>query len=377
DLWMRIPRNILFFKLLLTLLSSSFFLFIIRGIPIPRSPHFYSYGAILFAIGNLIILASLDITLTYYALWLLLCLFPFALSRKMTVKSLLTLTIPLPVLYMLTTVVLDSYPDLSRYILMDRIGGNLILAAFLMPYNLMLTSLHYSRFYYHRVRRSYTAVVVFTVIPVATFYILIRIFLFNPYSEEMKQPFELTDRMDYGEETRIMTLTSPRQMGTVELDYNGRTLLLNGLGEEVSINGQRDESLLSYRGSISSFLNRKRLRLTLEPVGRPEKLEIRLFTEEGQITIYDCNFPYINRSDNRESRIIIGNNPLFPLELDLTVTRDTRPSLELLFTYEEPPLEAPEITNKPAEITHRLILRDLLDLSAEEEDYLFPPSPNR
>ena len=379
DLWMLIPRNILFFKLLLTLLFSSLFLFIFRGIPLPRSPHFYSYGAILFAGANLLMLASRDISLTYYALWLLLCLFPFALSRKLTFKSSLTILAPLPILYLLITVVLAQYPGISRYILMDRIEGNLVITAFLMPYILMLTSLHYSRFYYHRERRSYTAVAIFVLAPAAALYILVRIILFSPFSEDIKQPFELTDRMDYSRNTRTIVLTSSQEMGSVDLKYDGLTLVLNSLGDRAQINGRIDESLLSYRGELSSFLNRKRLTLILDPEGRPDSLEIRLFTAtgEGQITVYDCNFPYINRSDNTESRIIIGNRPLFPLELDLTVTLDSRPSAEFIMTYENPPLEAPEITNKPARITHRLILKEVLDLSPDEGSYLFPPEPKK
>ncbi len=377
DLWTLTPRLVLFFKLLLTLLFSSFFLFIIRGIPIPRSPHFYSYGAILFAIADLLLLSSRDITLTYYALWLLLCLFPFSLTRKMIFKTFLTLLTPVPMLYLLTTVVLARYPDLSRYILMDRIEGNLVITAFLMPYILMLTSLHYSRYYYHRERRSYTALAVFTLVPAATIYILVRIILYSPFTEEIKQPYILTDRMDYAAERRTIELTSPQQMGTVELKYAGLTLLLNSLGEEATINGRLNDSYLSYQGEISSFLNRKRLLLRLQPEGRPISLEVRLYTDEGQITIYDCNFPYINRSDNRESRIIIGNNPLFPLDLDLTVTLETKPTLEFIMTYDDPPLDPPEILNKPAVITHRLILRDELDLSLEKGDYLFPEGPKK
>ena len=377
DLWVYIPRLILFFKLLLTLLFSSFFLIIIRGVPIPRSPHFYSYGAILFAIADLLLLASRDISLTYYALWLLSCLFPFALSRKMVFKTFLTLLTPVPVLYMLITVVFARYPDLSQFVLMDRIEGNLVITAFLMPYILMLTSLHYSRYYYHRERRSYTALAVFILVPAAAVYVLFRIMLYSPFTEEVGQPFDVTDRMDYADEKRTIVLTSTQQMGSVEFKYAGLTLLLNGLGEEANINGRLDESYLSYRGEISSFLNRKRLLLDLEPEGHPEDLEIRLYTEEGQITIYDCNFPFVNRSDNRESRIIIGNNPLFPLELDLTVTLDTKAVLEFTMTYDTPPLDPPEILNKSASVTNRLILRDELDLSPDEGNYLFPPEPNR
>ncbi|MDC7221914.1 MAG: hypothetical protein PQJ59_18430 [Spirochaetales bacterium] len=372
DLWRYIPRNILYFKLLLTLLFSSFFLFIIRGIPIPRSPHFYSYGAILFSLGNLLLLSSRDISLTYYALWLLLCLFPFSLSRKMYIKTLLTLLIPLPALYFLTSVVLNSFPDLSRYLLMDRITGNLLITTFLMPYILMLTSLHYSRFYYHKERRSYTAWATFTLVPAAAAFILLQIILYSPYSEEQKQPYTVLDTIDYSEGKRVIKLTSSRQMGTLEIEYADLSLVLNNLGEEAFINGRLDESYLSYEGRISSFLNRKRLRLNLIPAGNPESLEIRLYTDEGQITIYDCNYPYSNRSDNKESRIIIGSNPLFPLELDLTVTLDTEAYLELIFNYSDPPLEDPEIKNKSARIDHKMVLREVLDLSADEGEYVFP-----
>ncbi|MBN2627379.1 MAG: hypothetical protein JXA95_11995 [Spirochaetales bacterium] len=372
DLWSRIPRDILFFKLLLTLLFSSFFLFIIRGIPIPRAPHFYSYGAILFAIADLLLLASRDISLTYYALWLLGCLFPFALTRKLYIKSLLTILTPLPIIYFLIRVVLQGYPYLSRYILMDRIEGNLLITAFLMPYILMLTSLHYSRFYYHRDRRSFTALAVFILDPLAVLFILARIVLFTPFSDTNKQPVQIRDDLNYTRSVRTIQLESPQPMGTVNLEYNGVDLTLNNLGESVSINGRMDDSFLSYQGEISSFLNRKRLLLTLDPKGRPDRLEIRLSTQEGQITVYDCNFPYANRSDNRESRIIIGNRPPFPLNLDLTVTLDTKPVMEMTFFYSDPPLDAPLISNKPAEITYTMTLTAALDLSPDKESYFFP-----
>ncbi len=371
DLWFRIPRDILFFKLLLTLLFSSFFLFIIRGIPIPRSPHFYSYGAILFAIADLLILAFRDISLTYYALWLLLCLFPFALSRRLVLKTFLTLLTPLPVLFLLTTVVLARYPGLSRYILMDRLEGNLVIAAFVMPYILMLTSLHYSRFYYHRERRSYTSLAVFILVPAAVILILSRIILFSPFSGQNRQPVTIDDSLDYSRNLRTISLESPRPMGTVDLTYNGREMTLSNLGESASINGRMDRSFLNYSGEISSFLNRKRLLLTLEPKGQPDSLEIRLYTSEGQITVYDCNFPYENRSDNRECRIIIGKGPRFPMQLDLTVTQDTRPELELVFFYTDPPLDRPVIAEKPVEITYTMTLTETLDLSPGEGLYTF------
>jgi hypothetical protein len=372
DLWLRIPRDILYFKLLLALLFSSFFLFIVRGLPLPRTPHFYSYGAFLFALVNMIILLQKDITLIYYSLWLYLCLFLFLLNRKIMIKTLITIIMPVPILIILTTIVIKSYPELSRLILLDRIEGNMIITTFLMPQILLLTSLHFSRYYYHKERRSYTAWAVFVLVPAFLIFITLRIVLLDPFSGQDKQLVNIRDQMDYSRNTRTIYLSSPNPLGNINLTYNNKSLNLNNLGNELTIQEQLDTSYLSYSGELNTFLDRKRLQLTIEPRGNPNSLEILLYTTEGNITVYDCNFPYFPSSDNKQVPIGIGKNPVFPLNIDLTLTADSKPIMQIVIIYDTPPLAEPVIGNKPVELNHTMTITQELDLSFSQKSYSFP-----
>lgn len=376
DLWLRLPDRILFFKLLSALLFSSFFLLIIRGLPLPRTPHFYSYAAVLFTLAGTIILIRRDLILIYYSLWIFLCLFYYLLRKRILAKTVMTMVMPIPLILILTIIVSPSYPELSRMILLDRIEGNLLLTTFIMPPILLLTSLHYNRYYYHRIRRSFTALGIFILIPMALLYILVQILLFDPYGGQERQLVTVEDRIEYHRGERRVAIGSSFPLGRLDFSYNGNRLTLDNLGDSLSIKERMDASFLSYQGTTETFLDRKRLELSIEMIGRPESIDILLYGngEEEKIIVYDCNFPVYVDADNREVRIDIGKNPVFPLELDLTLTASSKPMLRMTVTYDNPPLEPPRIENKPTEIDYTMVLVDELDLSAPGDSFAFSSS---
>jgi hypothetical protein len=241
-----------------------------------------------------------------------------------------------------------------------------------MPQILLLTSLHFSRYYYHKERRSYTAWAVFVLVPAFLIFITLRIVLLDPFSGQDKQLVNIRDQMDYSRNTRTIYLSSPNPLGNINLTYNNKSLNLNNLGNELTIQEQLDTSYLSYSGELNTFLDRKRLQLTIEPRGNPNSLEILLYTTEGNITVYDCNFPYFPSSDNKQVPIGIGKNPVFPLNIDLTLTADSKPIMQIVIIYDTPPLAEPVIGNKPVELNHTMTITQELDLSFSQKSYSFP-----
>jgi hypothetical protein len=94
--------------------------------------------------------------------------------------------------------------------------------------------------------------------------------------------------------------------------------------------------LVSPKVTEVGFLDRKNIRLALEPVGAPVRVRLSVSAPE-EFVLYDANFPYQREPDGRRYTLLIGANPPLPLEVQLTLPQARRFEVGLELVYGGPP----------------------------------------
>ena len=115
---------------------------------------------------------------------------------------------------------------------------------------------------------------------------------------------------------------------------------------------------------MREILDRRNIRLTLNPTGQPYKLQLSLTSEE-EFILFDSNFPFIREIETETQavsyRILIGKNPPNPLPLLLTLPSGRRYNLSMKIEYLQPPFRL-EVSGKNKDIQIIVKLEKSLDL---------------
>jgi len=358
-IWLSVPLPAFLFKITLTFIFASFFLFMLRGLPIPRSPHFYSYNAYFIAFVNLLVLSLLEITLTYFWIWTLLFTILFTQSRKLFIKILALLLIPIPFIIAFISVVQGDFPALQSFLISSRLSGNLFLALNLLPFTLMLTSLHYYRYYYLKERNSLVGL--FTLITTTLIALSLFIFFTVSHNRILTENRQITVREDISMSIgkRTLTLNSGRDMGNIQIQWNDKIINLQNLGKTAEIEQGPPQDWLNYTKKESLFLDRQYITMEITPKGNPDFCNLTLVSEES-FTIFACNYPYEMNANGTRAELLIGQFPPIPIPLEITLNRVAAPELNCQFIYKNWP-DHVDIKEIPF-ITEQLIFQDNLDL---------------
>ncbi len=338
SLWIETPFTVFIIKILtaLVLLFSS--IFFLRKVRLPLSGSFYSSSAIFMMVINLLMFQFRSITLTYYAVWALVWIILFSFLHNRLLKAACVIISYYLIYDMVLYIFTFPALNLCRIMITDKISGNLLIAAVLMPMIMMilrvlLVQTHIDSARYRILRRSIYAITLFSVISLTLYYYRLDFF------ENKKQPVFTTNLIDADKRLSSITVTSPVKPGIIEASIKGNSIPIESKGLTHTV------SMLDYVSmepgitmETSFFLDRKNILIKILPEGKPVKVEVSFSAEENQI-ILDSNYPFTLNKNLDGGEFQIGYNPDFPLTLDILALRETSLWFTIKLIYSEPPFD--------------------------------------
>ncbi|MBI9097854.1 MAG: hypothetical protein JEY91_05230 [Spirochaetaceae bacterium] len=336
QLWQQYPVLFLLFKLFTALFLYSAFIYLIKGLSISPSHHFYTYSAFFSVIISIFAILIYNINFSYFFLWSLFIIAVFMISRNEFIKRIAIILSPLPLLIICYLVFTTPYLEICGFILNSRIYGNLFLTIIIMPTLMLISSLSYyhHRFNRHRKNfRSFSSILFWGTMTLLTLY---NITNSTPFGIVNKQPVYIDEVIDLNEISRSILLQSPAPIGDIVFYLDERKLQLYHLGRSAEITAPIIPDLLEISEESLTFLDRMSLQYNIQAKGHPEQILIQLQSEKSLI-IFDSNFPYEVSADGKTIDFFIGKNPILPLKLELIIPRGSKPDIHLQVKYKEFP----------------------------------------
>lgn len=343
-LWTHAPGTFVFFKITVAVSIILIFILIARGLPLPRDPHFYSYSAVITAGLFTLVFSALDITLTSHAVWTDAAFLLFTLSRSLRLKLLFLISALLPYAAWLAVILYQPYTAVLEFLLLNRINGNLVLTLILLPFVLAFTSLSWSGS--HGNSKSsrmiiHAAILISSLSAALTLFWILRL---TPYGPGSPQPVTLEDRIDMVRGERRLMLSSPGPLGRAELILDGIAYPLDNIGRRTEIRTPLNRAPLEIRGDSRRFLGRRTIRVLISGEANPVELTLRLRSEKP-FTIHDAGMPFEIASSGTAADILVGGNPPFPFEFQLTVNGDAELVLSARCVWNNPE-DAPSVNRE-------------------------------
>lgn len=336
DLWQQYPGTFLLFKLFAALFLYSSFLFLIRGLALSPSHHFYTYSAFFSVILSMLVVFIFNINYSYFFFWSLVAVSIFMISRKEFVKRIAIALSPLPLIIICYIIFSHPYLKICSFLLMSRIKGNIFLTIIIMPSLMLISSLNYFHHRFHRHRNSFRNIMTMLLWGSFTFIILFNINISSPFNASNRQPIHIDEVIDLNKRSRSILLSSPAPIGDIKLELDKQTMELSDVGRSAEITAPMISDLLNITEEDSTFLDRLSLNYKINAKGSPEMVNIQLIAEKP-IILFNSNFPYDVTSDGKSITFYIGKNPLMPLDLKLILPRGSRPDFYLSMSYTDFP----------------------------------------
>jgi hypothetical protein len=321
DLWRQAP--LLFFACKIT---AALFLFallyrFLAVLPFSRNGRFYSAGAILVFVVDSIVLGLFDFSLAYYFVWALAwsVLFSLVPSRLLKTAFLLISTA------FLVKAGVDVFTlpalDVVRVLLLSKIKGNLVIALILLPFLFMIIRL--DLMFRHPAKNRAIAIVraLDTILGLGALSLVVVLIRFAPFGPGSPQPIVAEETVNVNANVRVVTVTSPAPLGKLAVDAGTERFAIATRARRFRMNVPGSESLLSTDVQAASFLDRKQIDLTVDPVGTPIRASVTL-TSKNEIIIFDANFPFSYNPGSTTAEIHIGQNPPVPLDVQFTLPQD-------------------------------------------------------
>jgi hypothetical protein len=359
-LWEELPLLFLVFKLAVPLAMFFILLSVVKRLPIPRRGSFYSAGALLFLLLDIVVLAVINISFTYYFLWAFTFALLFSAVAYRPLKVLLFLASPYWIVK--TIVELFTLPRLEfcEILLLSKIGGNLLLTVILIPFILMFIRL---KFIFPPVRitsnklRSRMTAGAFAVILVG---LLITFFVYSPYQEQQPQPINAVYVIDEVQQEEYLQLSSPAPLRNMHAINGNAKISIDTRSRLYRLPLFDHGEYLKTRISSVGFLDRKNVSLILDPWSEPYRVALRVSSDQ-EFVLFDANFPHMRTPGGKEYTILIGVNPPVPLDVQLTVPRNRTFTIEVSLEYLQPP-EGCALTGNHVSVSNRLKFRKNLQL---------------
>ncbi|MBF9015544.1 MULTISPECIES: Zn-dependent exopeptidase M28 [unclassified Oceanispirochaeta] len=305
---------------------SILFINVMRGLPFPRNPHFYSYIAFIISLINLVIVLFISISFTPIMLLSLISVFLFVSFRNKSLKRLFMILSILPQFLVLIFLFSRDYTGVYEFFILSRVRGNWLLTFLTLPFICQLSSLSFYHHHYDKSRQeAKTALMTFT-LGLSTAFLIYYSAQLNPYDKGYLQIVQLEDVMNLDRNIRELSLSSTDDMGSGFIIHNDKVIPLEDGGENLRIQGDVIESSLETIWESNEFLDRRLIDLTIESLLEPEEIILEL-KSDAPLVLYDCPFPYEIQPDLRSGRIYIGLNPPMPLNIPLVFSKNSKPDL--------------------------------------------------
>ena len=359
-LWEQLPLLFLVFKLAVPLAILFILLNVVKKLPIPRRGSFYSAGALLFLLLDIVVLAVINISFTYYFLWAFTFALLFSAVAYRPLKVVLFLAAPYWIVK--TVVELFTLPRLEfcRILLLSKVGGNLLLTVILIPFILMFIRLKFifppARITSDKLRSRLTAGL-FALILVG---LLTTFFVYSPYGELRPQPISAVYVIDEVRDEQYLELSSPAPLRNMRSLNGDTTISIDTRSRLYRLPLVNPGEYLETRISSVGFLDRKNVSLSLVPRSEPYRVRLGVFSD-AEFVLFDANFPYTRTPGGKEYTILIGVNPPLPLDVELTVPRNRTFTVEVTLEYLQPP-EGYALEGDFVSISNRLRFRKNLEL---------------
>jgi hypothetical protein len=360
SLWEQLPLLFLLFKLAVPLAMLFILLNVFKRFPIPRRGSFYSAAALLFLLLDIIVLAVINISFTYYFLWAFAFALLFSAVAYRPLKVLLFLAAPYWIVK--TIVELFTLPRLEfcRILLLSKVGGNLLLTVILIPFVLMFIRLKFifppTRITSDKVRARLTA----SLFALFLAGLLTTFFVYFPYNEQQPQPISAVYVIDEVQNDQYIELSSPAPLRNVKVLNGEASISIDTRSSLYRLPLAGENDYLDTQISSIGFLDRKNVVLTLKPWSEPYRVRLNLSAEE-EFVLFDANFPYTRTPGGKTYTILIGANPPVPLRVELTVPRNRTFTAEVTLEYLHPP-EGYALQGESVSISNRLRFRRNLEL---------------
>ncbi len=330
------PIAFFLFKSSLILFFSRFLLNLLKGIPFPKNPHFYSYMAFLFAFINFVLSTLINILFSPFALWILLMVIFMIASRRKGYKLLFFYSSLLPLLILALSVYQSHSSNLYNFLLTSRVRGNFVITMISLPVTSMITSLSFYHHHYEKSRREIRSAIGIVGWAVAALVFSYHILHLEPYNQETPQKVVMNDLQFLDSGIREIRIQSKSSIGSGRLVLFEETIPINNAGTEFKILGEIEKNLLVVSSETDTFLDRRVVKIKLSAFKGPEKISFKVHSEEP-IVFYDCQFPYEIAPDELSAEVFIGQNPPNPLTVSMIFSKSSKPSFMIDLFYSDTP----------------------------------------
>ena len=330
------PLIFFLFKASLILFFTRFMLNLLKGLPFPKNPTFYSYMSFVFSFLNVILSVFINMIFSIFFLWILLMTILFNMTRSKFRKHLYFYFSLVPVLLLAMAVFTGSSIDLFEYILTSRVKGNVFLTLASLPFTSMITSLSFYHHHYEKSRREVRSALGILWWASAALFLSYHIMHLEPYNESSPQKVVLSDTQYLDSGMREIIISSKSAIGDGELIFYDKSIPLENGGTEIKIQGEIQKDLLDTRVETDTFLDRRSVTLTVSSFQEPASIILHVKSEEP-IVFYDCEFPYEIAPDEKSAEIFIGEFPPVPLRIPMIFSKSSKPDFILDVIFNETP----------------------------------------
>jgi hypothetical protein len=333
-LWTYSPYLFFLLKLSLPLFLFTALYGLIRRLPFPRNGSFYSASSLFFLLVDILVVAVINVSFSFYFLWAFFFVLLAAMARNRWGKLILFL----PSAYWGVRGLVDVFlmPALSfcRFFLLSPINGNLLIAAAILPFILFAIRLGLLFRGGGLLRRGVRLILFPSVFLATSLALSLEILLVSPFGPDRPQPVTITQTINEDEGTNQVALESPAPIGSVrifeaknvtdlEVDERGRLLPLPPVKVPIEVTVRESE-----------FLEKKNLSLQVSSDAYPRSVNAVL-TSADEFILLDCSFPFIRKSAH-EYQLLIGAFPPDPLPIQLTLPAGMSFTLTLTMEVDAP-----------------------------------------
>lgn len=340
ELWRLRPVSFLFLKMVSASFLFSLSLHLLKVFHLSRlRGSFYSASALLFVLFDILLLTVLDISLTFYGVWIFFFAFLFSIARSRMMKFLYLLLSFSLVAGLVLQIFLQSHYDAMRLILLSSRTGNIVIALNLLPFMLMLLRLR-MLFHHPNPRKTKWIIAGFDISLAAAAGTLIVSLLYHaPYTATGSQPLTIEEVLSVPDKRRSLHIESPVPIDSLLItgaDYRiDETIDKAGFSRRLPYS----ENPLELQVQRREFLGRAAYQVTILPPQNSESTAFHLDAQEA-IVLYDCSFPTSFSTNRKRLTVHIGRFPPTPLKLSFTVPIDFTGRLTVETTSYTPPYEA-------------------------------------
>ena len=326
DQWMDIPMYFLLLKFLIALLFSSLFINLLRGLPFPRTPHFYSYLAFISGLINISIVCFLNISFAPVLLINQLFIFLFILSRSLNVKRIALSLSLVPQLLLLSYLFNRDYTTVFHFFLLSRVEGNWFLSSFSLPVLCLFLAQNNYHHHYARSRQEMKSAIFTLAEAVLVIFMVFYTFQLPRFNEGDHQIIRLNDDLNLDTGIRDLKISSDREMGDAVLAAGDKTIPVPPGIKDFKIQGETPEDLLSFDWETREFLDRRSIDLNIYTKNHADQIQMEIHSDD-RLVLYDSLYPYEVSPDQKSISISIGINPPNPLNMPLIFSGDSQPEI--------------------------------------------------